>query len=175
MDPYQPESWHDFFVASAGAAAALTGLLFVALSLHIRYIAANPIHRNQARGGLIGLVQVLVLSLVVLIRQPAPWAGVEVAFTSVFYIVVVGGYQVAGVRRARWKIGRASLIRSGLGYLLAIAGLIGGLSVYFDSGPGLYVVAAIVVAIVLWSLRNAWFLLMGVADEYLSEPDPVSR
>jgi hypothetical protein len=26
MDPYQPDQWHDFFLATAGAAAALTGL-----------------------------------------------------------------------------------------------------------------------------------------------------
>ncbi len=30
--------WHDFFVAQVGAAAALTGLLFVALSLNITRI-----------------------------------------------------------------------------------------------------------------------------------------
>jgi hypothetical protein len=28
MTAYQPEQWHDLFVAMAGAAAALTGLVF---------------------------------------------------------------------------------------------------------------------------------------------------
>jgi hypothetical protein len=28
MTAYQPEQWHDLFVAMAGAAAALTGLIF---------------------------------------------------------------------------------------------------------------------------------------------------
>lgn len=167
MDAYDLESWHDFFVAGAGAAAALTGLLFVALSLHIRYIAANPMHRNQARGSLIGLVQVLVLSLAALVRQPETWAGLEFVFVSLFYLAVIGGYQVAGVQKAGWKIPRASLIRSSFGYLLAIAGLVGGINVYTRSGPGLYVIALIVAAIIVWNLRNAWFLLMGVADEYL--------
>ncbi|HEV2216457.1 MAG TPA: hypothetical protein VGV88_02685, partial [Candidatus Dormibacteraeota bacterium] len=79
MDPYRPDEWHDFFVAGAGAAAALTGLLFVSLSLHIRYIAANPTHRGLARGSLIGLVQALVISLAALVQQPASWAGLEFA------------------------------------------------------------------------------------------------
>lgn len=169
MDPYQPEAWHDFFVASAGAAAALTGLLFVALSLHIRYIALNPIHRNQARGSLIGLVQVLLISLTVLVRQPVAWAGVELALNGAAYVLVIGGYQVVALSRLKWKIAPRSLIPSIIGYLLAVAGIIGGANVYFGSGPGLYITAAIVVAIIVWNLRNAWFLLMGVADEYLAE------
>jgi hypothetical protein len=38
MTSYQPESWHDLFVASAGAAAALTGLIFVAVSINLAKI-----------------------------------------------------------------------------------------------------------------------------------------
>jgi modulator of FtsH protease len=170
MDPYSPEAWHDFFIASAGAAAALTGLLFVALSLHIRYIAVNPLHRNQARGSLIGLVQVLVISLAVLVRQPASWAGIELALIGALYIVVIGGYQFASLFRANWKVPRVTLIRSSYGYLLALGGFISGLNIYARNGPGLYVTAFICVAIVVWNLRNAWALLMGVADEYLVEP-----
>ena len=169
MDPYQPDAWHDFFVASAGAAAALTGLLFVALSLHIRFIASNRVHRNQARGSLIGLVQVLVISLAILMRQPAEWAGIEQALIGVFYLVVIGGYQLISLRRAKWQIARISLVRSSYGYLLAVVGTFAGLSIYTRVGPGLYAVAFIVAAIIVWNLRNAWFLLMGVADEYLVE------
>jgi hypothetical protein len=168
MDPYRPDSWHDFFIATAGAAAALTGLLFVALSLHIRYIASDRTYRNMARGSLIGLVQVLVLSLVVLMRQPASWVGLELALVGVLYLVVVGGYQVLSIREMRWQVSRLSLVRSSMGYLLAVAGFLGGLNIYFQSGPGLYVIAFIAIAIILWNLRNAWTLLMGVADEELA-------
>jgi hypothetical protein len=31
VSAYQPEQWHDMFVAMAGAATALTGLIFVAV------------------------------------------------------------------------------------------------------------------------------------------------
>jgi hypothetical protein len=34
-DIYRPEEWHDFFVMLGGAAAVLTGLVFVALSLNL--------------------------------------------------------------------------------------------------------------------------------------------
>jgi hypothetical protein len=165
MDPYRPDAWHDFFVASAGAAAALTGLLFVGLSLHIRFVASSALHRNTARGSLVGLVLVLVVSLVLLIRQPEAWAGAEMVFLGLFYIVVNGGYQLATYRRAKRAIPRATLVRAGLGYMLAAIGLVGGISLIAGSGPGLYLIAIQVIAIVVWNLRNAWFLLLGVADE----------
>ena len=42
MTSLDPSAWHEFFVALAGAAAALTGLLFVAVSLNLRQILAFP-------------------------------------------------------------------------------------------------------------------------------------
>lgn len=38
---YQIAAWHDFFAVVGGAAAALTGLVFVALTLHLDRITAS--------------------------------------------------------------------------------------------------------------------------------------
>jgi hypothetical protein len=35
LNAYHPESWHELFSDLGGAIAALTGLLFVAMSLHV--------------------------------------------------------------------------------------------------------------------------------------------
>lgn len=42
MVAYQPEAWHDFFTAVTAAAAAVTGLLFVALSINLAAILKEP-------------------------------------------------------------------------------------------------------------------------------------
>jgi hypothetical protein len=38
---YDPERWHDAYLLLGTAAAALTGLVFVALSIHLRAIASS--------------------------------------------------------------------------------------------------------------------------------------
>ena len=42
MTSLQPAEWHDLFVAIAGAAAALTGLLLVAVSINLKRILDFP-------------------------------------------------------------------------------------------------------------------------------------
>lgn len=171
VDPYQPELWHDFFLATAGAAAALAGLLFVALSLHLRYIATERVYRDMAGGSLIGLVMALVLSLLVLVRQPGSWLAFETGFAAFAYLAAFGGYQLITIRRGI-RIPRASVVRSIGGYALTAVGLASAFGQVFRLGPGLYVLAAIVVAIVVWSLWNAWVLVMGVADEEIAKGTP---
>ena len=48
-------SWAEYFLAQAGAAAALTGLLFVALSFNLERIAADRTWLSRAGTGLIYL------------------------------------------------------------------------------------------------------------------------
>ena len=168
---YQPEQWHDFFLATAGAAAALTGLLFVGLSLHLRYIATETVYRDMARGSLIGLVMALVLSLLVLVRQPTLWLAVESGLAAVVYLGAAGGSQLLAWRHGS-RIPRESMVRSAGGYVLAVGGLASGFGLARGFGPGLYVLALVVVTIVLWSLWNAWVLVMGVADEEIAKGSP---
>jgi modulator of FtsH protease len=166
MDPYQFARWHDFFLAAAGAAAALTGLLFVGLSLHIRYIASNSVYRNMARGSLIGLVTVLVISLIALVSQSDRSAGIELALVGALYVFGEGAYELVTYgRRSDRRVARMTVVRSGIGHLLALVAIAGSLGVVFKVGPGLYAVAFISITIMVWNLWNAWELLIGVADE----------
>jgi hypothetical protein len=46
---YTVDEWHDFYVMVGGAAAVLTGLIFVAISIHLRQVIATPLFRARAR------------------------------------------------------------------------------------------------------------------------------
>jgi hypothetical protein len=49
---YEPSDWSDLFVASAGASAALAGLVFVAVSINIEFIAGVASVLAESGGGL---------------------------------------------------------------------------------------------------------------------------
>ena len=58
---YRADTWQALYAAVAGSAAALTGLLFIGLSLNLRIIVKTPEHTARARETFGGLLSLLVL------------------------------------------------------------------------------------------------------------------
>src|SRR4030081_2667307 len=64
--------WHDFYVMAGGAAAALTRLVVVALSLCAEAIMAHPLFRDRAFAAIIALMtQVFLSGAVLMPSQPS--------------------------------------------------------------------------------------------------------
>jgi modulator of FtsH protease len=59
--------WREFFLTVGSAGAALTGLVFVAISLHPREIAGSPVLRARVSGAMSGFVASLFVGLVALL------------------------------------------------------------------------------------------------------------
>jgi hypothetical protein len=88
---YDPERWHDVYVMLGGAAAALTGLVFVALSIHLRAIGADRFQRARGHYLTFGLIYLTVVAALVLIPGQGDNAlGVEVLIGGVVGAVVTG-------------------------------------------------------------------------------------
>ena len=64
MTAFDPAAWQNLFVAVAGASAALTGLLFVAVSINLAAILAGLSITSKTGGGLYWLVPGLVFGFV---------------------------------------------------------------------------------------------------------------
>ena len=69
---YDPVPWESFFVALAGAAAALVGLVFVALSINLTKVLGGRGLPERAAEAIVLLSSVLLVALLGLVPgQPA--------------------------------------------------------------------------------------------------------
>lgn len=164
MSAYDPGAWHDFFVTAGTAAAALTGLLFVALSIHLDRILGHPEHRFRARGNFFGLTVVMVMALVVLMPGlSGRWLGIALIVPNAAAATVNAWH----IRRVLPTFFGGSLIfpiRVALSYVLIAMGIIGGVSVTLGAGGGLVWPALESIGMLLIALLGAWSLLVGVAQ-----------
>ena len=77
------QGWSNFFVAELGAAAALTGLLFVAVSINLARILQFAHLPARAAEALLALVSVLfVTSFALIPHQSATAYGIEIGATG---------------------------------------------------------------------------------------------
>jgi MFS-type transporter involved in bile tolerance (Atg22 family) len=75
---YDPAAWHDFGVALVSASAALLGLVFVVVSLHLGAVVDNPVLRRRAEIMLGLLATTLAASAALLIPgQSREALGIE--------------------------------------------------------------------------------------------------
>src|SRR5260370_34067383 len=65
--------WANFFLAQVGASAALTGLIFVAVSINLTKILAYPTLPGRALEALLYLLTVLVIGTLGLVPGQPAW------------------------------------------------------------------------------------------------------
>jgi modulator of FtsH protease len=161
VSAFDPHEWHDFFVGSMGASAALTGLLFVAISINLEQILKFPNLPGRAAGSLGILVSALVVATCGLAPgQSLRALGIETAIAggvmATQAIWVTARTPVEGDRRS-WRVERLVTL-----LLPSAMFLGGGLSLIAGGGGGLYWVLAATVFAFIVSAINAWVLLVEV-------------
>jgi modulator of FtsH protease len=153
--------WHDFFAASAVASAAILGLLFVAMTLHVSTIAQSAVMQVRSRFSIQALVGLVLLALVVLLPGQANWVlGSELMAILVVYLVflVFGLVGIAGKFKG---VPRASLIPLLTQNSLLLLLLAGAVSLIAGIGPGLYLIVPVVLFALPVTIYNTWNTLFS--------------
>jgi hypothetical protein len=161
-DSFRPDQWHDFFVLVGGAAAALTGLVFVALSLNLAVVMSDSTHRYRSIGTLTNFAGIFVVcGLAVMGGQNHVAIGIEWLLVACGAgVVYVNGYLQA--RTGGGSQRTMSLVRTASGTALYAAQLVGSIVFAFGSIAGLYIAAVAIVVLAAYSVSGAWLLLVGV-------------
>jgi hypothetical protein len=160
---YDPAEWHDLFVATAGASAALLGLLFVAVSINLERILAYDGLPERALETLLLLLGVLVVGIVGLIPSQSSVAlGLELFVIAALVAVII--FRLPSPRAVEdgkepgsWRISRIGVRLMG-----TVPSVIGGLSIVLEAGGGLYWIAAGIVLAIVGAVANAWVLLVEI-------------
>jgi modulator of FtsH protease len=161
VSPSGASEWTDLFVAAAGASAALTGLVFVAVSINIQEILRLPGVPDRALATLMLLLGAVVISLLPLIPDQSGTAlGLELVLVGLAFIAVIC---VTGARSFRLSYNRAVrvelVVLAGLG---TVPYLVGGAMLLAGGDGGLYWVIAGVIGAIVGAVLNAWVLLVEI-------------
>jgi hypothetical protein len=136
MVAYDPASGHSFFTGAIGASAALTGLLFVAISINLDQILKFP----QLPGKAAGTLGTLLASLAVSGFALAPGQSDRVLGWEIISAGIVVALQALWVtlgkrnpdQKLTWILAHLMSL-----FLPALVFIVGGLSVVTQSGPPL--------------------------------------
>lgn len=155
---YHPESWHELYVTMGGALAALTGLLFVATSLHVEKIAQTPHWARRAFTNTFSLIGALTESLLILVPQPATWLGYELIGLNLFALIVL---MVPLIRSWLKTVPGLPPLRLFGGTAAWVIGAAGGAGLIVHAGGGMFLVTASCMILIWVCVWNAWSLLIA--------------
>ena len=156
--------WNKFFLAAAGASAALAGLAIVAVSVNLTRILEYPHLPSRAAATVARLILILVSSMATLIPQPSFAVGLEI----VPFAIAAWALGIRSERQsveAHTQLGRPrfeSLLELVLGELQVLPFLLGGILLAANRLAGYYCIAAGVLAIFIFSTLNVWVLLVEI-------------
>ncbi len=156
--------WTGFFAAELGAAAALAGLVMVAISINLARILGDPILPGRAVETLVLPTGVLVVSSFALVpRQPAALFAAEIALAGLAMWLLPVAIQL----RVRRSQGRGAMLpnflpRVALAQLSSLPILAAGAALYLGSDTALYWLVPGIVMSLIATMINAWVLLVEI-------------
>jgi hypothetical protein len=167
---YNPDLWNNFFVLVGTGSAALTGLVFVAMSINLKGVARDATHRYRAINMLSGFTAVfLISSLALMGHQTYRTLGIEwLLVSSVAAAINTNGYiQGLTVGGSGYALNRFRIVGGSACYL---GQLIGSLLLLLGIATGIYIGAIALVVNFYFMVSGSWLLILGTLNGASESP-----
>lgn len=165
------EQWSNFFIMVGGGAAALAGLIFVAMSINHKVIIRNVTHKNRAINMLTGFTAVFMACCFALIGNQRlgalgfEWLVLWLIATAIF----IRGYVIA-IRSRASSIGLNAPRLAG-GTVCYLAELVGASCLILGNGVGLEIAAIAIIVLFGFLISGAWLLMIGIYEDGTKSED----
>jgi modulator of FtsH protease len=163
MRGYDLAAWEPFFSVIVAAAATLTGLLFVAVSINLdRILKGSRFLPTRAAETLATLLLVVASFALTLVPQSVRLVGAEILIIVVPMLAITVWSQLNHRRRSRCEPLLWSFSRMVSTALATVPCTIAGISLAAEWGGGLYWLAPTALLGIVGAVYNAWVLLVEI-------------
>jgi hypothetical protein len=160
---YESLWWRDVYGVLASSAAALIGLLFVAISLHLDQIIKKPFFHRRALNNTVYLVTTFVEALLILVPQPNLTVGVEIIIINLFVLQLPlrNIYLYPKSKQAYLDVGWT--IYPAFVFLTALLlGIAGGVGLIENLNWSIYLVTTSCIMLLVTVVFCAWAIMLAV-------------
>jgi len=163
MRSYDPADWQPFFTALISAAAALTGLLFVAVSINLdKILKGSRFLPTRAAETLAILLLVVISSALALVPQDTQLIGIEVLILAVPMLVITVLSQLRHRHNSSADPVLWTVTWMASTAIATVPATVAGISLAAHAGGGFYWLAAAALLGIVGSVYGAWVLLVEI-------------
>ena len=157
------QGWENFFLAEAGASAALAGLIFVGVSLNLTKILSVSILPSRALQALIFLIAILIVSSLMLVPgQSWQLVGGELLLVGLIVWGLVSYFAIKMIQAVERQFRRVTIVNAIVDQITTIPYIIAGIAVLSQGEGGLYWLVPATMFSFIKSIMDAWVLLVEI-------------